>query len=202
MSAFENMPPFEGMYVDEDLKGISLRSYGRVAIIGGGGHRTGKEGRAWQEINAFAKKHYPLAKLKYEWAAQDCMSLDKIPYIGRYSKKCEDLYVATGFNKWGMSSSMVAAMLLCDMVMGKKNDYEKVFSPQRKIIHPQLFVNGIETVTNFLAPTLKRCPHMGCALKWNKSEHSWDCPCHGSRFDASGDLLDNPAMEDIGTKDS
>ena len=69
VSAFENMPPFEGMYVDEDLKGISLRSYGRVTIIGGGGHRTGKEGRAWQEINAFAKKHYPLAKLKYEWAA-------------------------------------------------------------------------------------------------------------------------------------
>lgn len=197
VAAFDNMPHFNGMYVDEDRKGMSLRSYGKLTLIGGGGHRTGKKGTAWRGINAFAKEHYPLARLKYEWAAQDCMSLDKIPYIGRYSKNTPNLFVATGFNKWGMSSSMVAAMMLCDMVLGKENDCAEAFSPQRRVIHPQLFVNGAEATVNLLTPTMRRCPHLGCALKWNKNEHTWDCPCHGSRFTKEGDLINNPAMKDL-----
>jgi len=68
-----------------------------------------------------------------------------------------------------------------------------VFSPQRSIWKPQLLVNGVTAVGNLLTPTVPRCPHMGCALKWNKTEHSWDCPCHGSRFEKSGELIDNPA---------
>ncbi len=46
---------------------------------------------------------------------------------------------------------------------------------------------------NLLTPTPKRCPHLGCALKWNRAEHTWDCPCHGSRFEESGKLIDNPS---------
>ncbi len=200
VSAFENVMELKGMYVDEDMSGMSFSYHGNLLLIVGGGHRTGKKGAAWNEITNFAKERYPLAKLKYEWAAQDCMSLDKVPYIGKYSKNTPNLYVATGFNKWGMSSSMVAARMLSDMVMGKESEYEPLFSPQRKIIHPQLFVNGIESTFNLLTPTVRRCPHLGCALKWNKYEHTWDCPCHGSRFDEEGKLIDNPAMRDIGTK--
>lgn len=196
VSAFENVPELNGMYVDESMKGMSFRSCKNLLLIGGGGHRTGKNGGAWEEINLFAKENYPLAKLRYEWAAQDCMSLDKIPYIGKYSKNTPNLFVATGFNKWGMSNSMVAARLLCDLVTGKENEYEELFSPQRKIVHPQLLVNGIETTVNFLTPTVRRCPHLGCALKWNKYENTWDCPCHGSRFEENGKLIDNPAMKD------
>ena len=124
------------------------------------------------------------------------MSLDSVPYIGQYSRKTRDLYVATGFNKWGMTSSMVAAKTLCDMVQERKNEYAEVFSPHRSIIKPQLFVNGFESVVNLLTPQKRRCPHLGCALKWNKVEHSWDCPCHGSRFEESGKLIDNPATGD------
>ena len=175
---------------------MSFRKYGDYLLVGGGGHRTGKQGGCWQEIEAFMQKNYPRAKACYRWAAQVCMSLDGIPYIGRYSKSTPDLYVASGFNKWGITSSMVAAEILCDMVMERKNDFADVFSPRRSIIKPQLFVNGIETTVNLLTPTVKRCPHLGCALKWNKAEHSWDCPCHGSRFDAEGKLIDNPSTGD------
>ncbi len=125
------------------------------------------------------------------------MSLDSIPYIGRYSKNTPDMYVATGFNKWGMTSSMVSAMILCDMVQGRENPYSAVFNPERSVIHPQLAVNAFESVVSLLSPGEKRCPHMGCALKWNKEERSWDCPCHGSRFTENGELIDNPASGDI-----
>ncbi len=42
-----------------------------------------------------------------------------------------------------------------------------------------------------------KCPHLGCALEWNPDEKSWDCPCHGSRFDYEGRLIDNPAQKDL-----
>ena len=193
VSAFENAANINGMYVDEDKKGMSFRNFNNLLIIGGNGHRTGKTSNNWKGLNAFAKEYYPNARLQYEWAAQDCMSLDGIPYIGLYSKNTPDMYVATGFNKWGISSSMAAAIILTDMIQGKKNDFADVFSPQRSILKPQLLLNGIETTVNLLTPTAKRCPHLGCALKWNKAEHTWDCPCHGSRFEKEGKLIDNPA---------
>ena len=108
-----------------------------------------------------------------------------------------DLYVATGFNKWGITSSMVSAMLLSDMVVGKKPDWAEVFNPSRSIITPQLAVNAFEATVNLLTPSTKRCPHLGCALKWNSAEHSWDCPCHGSRFSSDGILLENPSTGNI-----
>ncbi len=196
VSAFEVDAKINEMYVDEDLKGMSFRRYKNFLLVGGGSHRTGKQGGAWNEIEGFAKRYYPNAQLKYRWATQDTMSLDSVPYIGHYSKRTADLYVATGFNKWGMTSSMVASKILCDMVQDKKNEFEEVFSPQRSILKPQLLVNGFESAVNLLTPQKKRCPHLGCALKWNKNEHSWDCPCHGSRFEENGRLIDNPATGD------
>ena len=200
VSAFSGAPDLDGMYVDEDKKGLSFRNTGNTLLIGGGGHRTGKPSGAWHHIEDFAKTHYPDAKETYRWAAQDCMSLDDIPYIGAYSKNTPDLYVATAFNKWGITSSMVAANLLTDMILDKKNDFADLFSPQRSILKPQLLVNGFESTKNLLTPAKKRCPHLGCALKWNPAEHSWDCPCHGSRFTKDGKLIDNPAMGDLQTQ--
>ena len=195
--ALENVPPFSGMYVDESKTGLSFRGYGDLLIIGGGGHRTGKQGGAWQELEEFAHRNYPGSRVRYRWAAQDCMSLDGVPYIGRYSNRAQGLYTATGFNKWGMTGSMVAARLLTDLVTGKPNPYENLFSPSRSILHPQLAINGGEAVLNLLTPTRRRCPHLGCALKWNPQEHSWDCPCHGSRFSEDGERLDGPATGNL-----
>ena len=195
--ALENAPQISGMYVDEKQNGMSFRNYKNLLFIGGGDHRTGKNSGGWGELRNFAAKYYPRAKEIAAWATQDCMSLDSIPYIGHYSKNTPFLYVASGFNKWGMSFSMVAASVLCDMVRDIKNPLEALFSPSRSFFTPQLFINSAETIANFIIPTTKRCPHLGCALKWNKFEHTWDCPCHGSRFTENGELIDNPATGGI-----
>ena len=198
--ALDGAAQINGMYVDESENGMSFRNYKNLLLIGGGGHRTGKQGGDWQELKSFAQIYYTGAEEKYRWATQDCMTLDRVPYIGQYSKNTPDFYVATGFNKWGMTSSMVSAMILADMVIGKKNPYAAVFSPSRTILRPQLAVNAFEAVTNIMTISQKRCPHLGCSLNWNPQEHSWDCPCHGSRFTEDGRLIDNPATGNLKIK--
>lgn len=195
--ALANAPETNDMYVDENEKGLSFRSYNGLLLLGGGGHRTGKSGGGWRELDAFAGKYYPSAKIVSRWATQDCMSLDGIPYIGRYSEKTPDVFVATGFNKWGMTSSMVASSVLADMILEKTNEYTELFSPSRSIFRKQLALNAAESIAGIVRPTAPRCPHMGCALKYNKEEHSWDCSCHGSRFSDKGALINNPATNDL-----
>ena len=195
--ALKNAPQLDGMYVDAAENGLSFRNYGELLLLGGGGHRTGKPGGNWDVLRAFAKKYFPEAGEVTHWATQDCIPLDNIPYIGKYSKSTPNLFVATGFQKWGMTTSMVAAKLLTDLVQGKSNPYAKIFSPSRSMLHPQLGANILETTKNLLTLTPKRCPHLGCALKWNPAEHSWDCPCHGSRFSETGELLNGPAADDL-----
>ena len=195
--ALENAEIPAGMFVDENRNGYSLRQYKNYLLLGGGAHRTGKKGGNWNELRRFANVHYPNSKEKFYWSAQDCMSLDDMPYIGRYSKKTDNLYVATGFNKWGMTNSMLSAMILSDMIIGKTPDYADIFEPSRSILKPQLFINAAETGKNLMTFSKKRCPHLGCALKWNNEEHSWDCPCHGSRFTESGEVINNPANGDL-----
>ena len=194
--ALEHAAKIEGMYVDEAPKGMSFRNYQGLLLVGGGSHRTGKKGGNWQELREFAGRYYPDAVEKYCWAAQDCIPLDKVPYIGVYSPAMPGCYVATGFQKWGITSAMVSAMMLADMVQGIENPYTAVFDPGRSIFTRQLICNVAESTMNLLTPTVPRCPHMGCALKWNPTERSWDCPCHGSRFAQDGELLDNPANGD------
>ena len=195
--ALEDADPLKAMYVDDDKKGFSFSSFDGCLLLGGGGHRTGKQGGSYTELEQFRKAHYPAATEICRWAAQDTMSLDSIPYIGHYSANTPDLYVAAGFNKWGMTGSMVSARVLNGMIAGKTPEYAKVFSPSRCMLTPQLFFNGAESAVNLLWPTTRRCPHLGCALKYNKQEHSWDCPCHGSRFSEDGKVMNNPATADI-----
>ena len=195
--ALDNAPDPAGMFIGAEGCGPSIRSSGDLLLFGGGAHPTGKKGGGYAELEALARSCYPGARIKYRWAAQDCMSLDGIPYIGRYGKNTPELYVATGFNKWGMTSSMVSAMILSDLLLERENPYAKVFSPQRSSMHPQLLVNAFHAAANLLTPTRPRCPPMGCALKWNEEEQSWDCPCHGSRFTAEGELLDGPATGNL-----
>ena len=194
--AIEGAPNIHGMYVDESDTGLSFRNYENLLLLGGGGHRTGKSGGNWRELELFAKKYYKNAKIVAKWATQDCITLDRVPYIGQYSKNTPNLYVATGFNKWGMTSSMVAAIILSDLVCDKQNEYAHVFSPSRSILRPQLAINAFESITGLLKPVAPRCSHLGCALKYNVAEHSWDCSCHGSRFSNDGNLIDNPANTD------
>ena len=195
--ALEGGGELSDMYLDEADTGFSFRGYGNYILLGGGSHRTGKGECGFEKLEKAAKSFYPNAEIKYKWATQDCITLDGIPYIGRYSRTTQNLYVASGFNKWGMSSSMVAAKLLFDIISGKESKYEKLFSPSRSIVRKQLATNSYEALCGWLTFGKKRCPHLGCALNYNKFEHSWDCSCHGSRFDERGKLLDNPANDDL-----
>ena len=198
--ALENAPELQGMYADEAEVGMSFRNAQNLLLLGGGDHRTGKRGGGWRELADFARIHYPQARIRCRWATQDCMTLDGVPYIGQYSPRTPDLYVLTGFNKWGMTGAMAGALLLRDMLLDRTPDWAEVFSPARSMLHKQLFINAGEAVVNLLTPTAPRCPHMGCALKHNSQEHSWDCPCHGSRFAEDGALIDNPATGNLKQK--
>ncbi len=194
--ALEGAPAAGGMYVDESGRGLSLRDYGGYLLLGGGGHRTGKPGGGWLELEGTVQALWPQARTAARWAAQDCMSLDGVPYVGRYSRRTPDLYAVSGANKWGMTGSMAAASLLTDLILGREDPYEDLFCPSRTVLRPQLAVNLLESTLGLLTPTVPRCPHMGCALKYDAQEHSWDCPCHGSRFGEDGRLIEGPATDD------
>ena len=198
--ALKDAAQLDGMYLDAEKGGLSLRNAGEALLLGGGSHRTGKKSTAWAPLRQAAERYYPASREIGCWATQDCITLDAMPYIGSYSRKTSNLYVATGFNKWGMTSSMLSAMILADLVQEKKNDYAPLFDPSRSILQPQLLCNAAEAVCNLLTPTVPRCPHLGCALKWNAQERTWDCPCHGSRFQEDGKLINNPATDDMKQK--
>lgn len=200
VAAFTGMPHVEGIFRDEAEEGFSFRDYKGYVIIGGESKRTGSETAGWDNIEKMVREKYPSAKLKYKWAAQDCITLDDMPYVGNYSACTPDLYVITGFNKWGMTGSMVGANLLCDMLTQRKSPYQKLLSPSRSMLRWKIVTNGLTSTGNLLCPKTPRCPHLGCSLKWNSQEKSWDCPCHGSRFREDGKLLDNPATSDLKAK--
>lgn len=193
----ENAGRMDGMYLGTDGEKLSLRMAGDILLLGGASGRTGCKSGGWEELEKSAKQYFPGAKIRYRWAAQDCMSLDGMPYIGQYSPKTPDLFVTTGFNKWGMTGAMTAAMLLADLVQGRENSLSVLFDPSRRIFRPQLGKNLASSVWNLIRPTVPRCPHMGCALKWNTQERSWDCACHGSQFSEDGKLLDGPVQGEL-----
>lgn len=195
--ALEGVQPLDAMYRDEADDGLSFRNHGDFLLLGGNAHRTGKKSSGWRPLEVTAQKFYPQATTKFQWATQDCMTLDHMPYIGQYSKHTPGLYVAAGFNKWGMTGSMIAAAVLTQMIGNQQAPHGNLFSPSRSMLHRQLLTNIGESAMNLLTFSKPRCPHLGCALKWNRYERSWDCPCHGSRFDAGGKLLDNPATDDL-----
>ena len=194
--ALKNAQQVNGMYIDEAKDGLSFRDYNDLLLIGGGSHRTEKQGGGWKELSDFAAAHYPGASEVCRWATQDCMTLDGMPYIGLLSRRSKHIYTACGYNKWGMTSAMAAAMLLRDLICGRENPYAGLFSPSRSIWRPQLALNAASALAGLLTPTVPRCGHMGCALKYNSQEHSWDCSCHGSRYDSDGRLIDDPAQSD------
>ncbi len=195
MLALKNAPVISDMYMDEQESGFSFRPYGQYLLLGGGSKRTGKPCDGFTSSERFIAKHYPDAEIAYRWAAQDCMSLDGIPYIGQYATGLPHLFVASGFNKWGMTSAMVAATLLADLVLGRSNPAAAIFSPSRPPAFLPLAANITASLVGMLTPTLHRCTHLGCGLHYNRHEHSWDCSCHGSRYTENGQVLDGPAQK-------
>ena len=195
--ALQNAPLPVGMYRDADEKGLSFRTAGEYLLLGGGSHRTGKPSLGWRPLRETAHRYWPHAEVAAFWATQDCVTPDGVPYVGRYGRDTEDVYVMTGFNKWGFTNAMAGAKLLAALLTGREHPAQGVYSPQRHLPLPALAANGMEAAADFALPLPRRCPHLGCALRWNPAEHTWDCPCHGSRFTREGEVLDGPAQKGL-----
>lgn len=234
----------KGMYISAESPVASFRPINEnLLIIGGEDHKTGETGKdldiSYKSLETYAKEIYPSMKVKYRWATQDCVSLDKVPYIGDFSNLMPHMYIATGYKKWGMTTSHVAARIIRDKILNKENEYENIYKATRMapLKNYKEFGNMLKQTTYSLGinkikmpkykfEDLKKdtggvveyngeklgvykdkdgkvfavvpyCKHLGCELSWNNLEKTWDCPCHGSRYDYTGKLITEPATENL-----
>jgi glycine/D-amino acid oxidase-like deaminating enzyme/nitrite reductase/ring-hydroxylating ferredoxin subunit len=237
---------FSGMYINDTNPIFSYRTVkydGKdLLLIGGADHKTGHPS-CYQDtygiLEQEAKKFYPNCEILYHWNTRDCISIDKIPYIGQYAPFLPNVFVGTGFKKWGMTLSNVAANIVVDNICGKENKYAYLFKPSRlnpiknrdeiknvlvqstnsllidKFKSPNMYFDEIQNdsgsiieINNEKIGVYKNpegkiyavkpiCTHLGCLLSWNDIDKTWDCPCHGSRFDYQGKNLYDPAFKNL-----
>ena len=240
---------FDGMYITSSSPTYSFRTVKQgnkdILLIAGANHKTGANDvtyfSTYDLLEQKAKELYPESEVLYRWSTRDCITLDKIPYIGEFSSLMPNIYVGTGFNKWGMTTTNVAANIVTDKILGIENKYESAFTSTR--LKP---IKNIEEVTNMVKQTATSlvieklkipdntlndisndsgrileidgnkvgiykdtsgnihavkptCTHLGCTLSWNNADKTWDCPCHGSRFNYNGKNIYDPAFQDLET---
>ena len=183
-------------YVELKEGGFYFRRYKDMMLIGSNDQKTGCMTETYANIMRLIVKVFPDYKIIKKWSNQDCITLDDMPYIGKYRGKNE-YYVATGFNMWGMTSSMISAQIISDLIVNGKSKYAELFDPYRKTYKKQLFSNVKNALKNLLKFNGKRCTHLGCSLTFNKEENVYECPCHGSKFTADGLVIYNPAKKNI-----
>ena len=128
---------FDGMYINLEVPNISFRTVKdgnkKLLLSIGFDYKTGTDElrNGYQRLETAIRKMYPDAEVLYKWSAQDCISLDKIPYIGEISIMQPNMYIATGYNKWGITSSNIAANIITDTILGNKNKYKEIFKSTR-----------------------------------------------------------------------
>ena len=206
-----------GMYLSNGGPTRSIRSTpmdgGRLLLIGGEGHKTGQDPdtlKFYSRLEDFSRQRFGVTEIEYRWATQDNVSVDGVPYIGRLTRGSEHAFVATGFGKWGMTNGTVAAMILTDEIVGRRNPWAWLYDSKRlkPMASAQKFLqeNG-EVAAHWVGDRVSskhrnnpRCTHLGCVLRENLGEGTWDCPCHGSRFDADGNVIQGPAVAPLDRK--
>lgn len=181
--------------VGGEAKDLYFRTYKDFLLVGGNDMATGKMVDFFKPLEDFTEKYASQALTEYKWVNQDCVSLDGMPYIGKY-RFLKNVYVATGFNLWGMTGSMISATVITDLIDGKKNPLAQLFHPYRMMLAVPLSKNICKAFLNLIKPKKPRCTHLGCALVWNKEEQCYECPCHGSKYDKDGNIIFNPANID------
>lgn len=202
---------FDGYYINQETPTLSFRTVKsgnkNLLLAVGYDYKTGTEivGNPFEYLKARIQKMYPEAKVLKTWTSEDCISLDKIPYIGDFSDIMDNCYVATGFNKWGITSSNIAAKIITDKILGNENKYADIFESSRLgiIKNKDEVMNMlkeagegiiIERIKGKPTPT---CTHLGCKLSWNPLEEIWECSCHGSKFSKRGFVIEGPAVNDL-----
>lgn len=222
----------------EENPNITMRDYetkDNYLIFGGYSHKLNKYfnyEKTLIKIKEDLQSNFNL-KADYQWEANDVMTSDYLPLIGQINRNYPNLFIATGFNKWGMTNGVIAGKILSDLVQDKTNEYEELFSPMRKINIGKVTSFPIDTYQNisaYLKSYINKnkhfyhnvyfkiidgkeygiyidnagvehkirnlCPHMKCKLIFNNKDITWDCPCHGSRFDIDGNLIEGPSVFD------
>lgn len=235
----------EGMYISAEEPTRTLRPHTgsdiSVMLVGGENHKTGHGKNLhnhYEIIRDFAKPMFDIESIPYRWSAQDYTAMDEIPFIGPMTSGRDSIFVATGYDKWGITNGTAAAMIISDLITKGASPWEEVYSPSRftpgasaknflkenldvavKLISGKLNIPGgnaevekgeaeITEVDGYKVGVYRddngklhyvstTCTHLGCELKWNSAELSWDCPCHGSRFTYTGEVIEGPALESI-----
>lgn len=201
--ALEKAQALEGMYYGIDPEwSWSFRSADGMLLMGGESRRSGSipKTSSYDLLRSKAQELWPGCKTAAEWSAQDCMPADGIPFIGRFSHAAPNWYVATGFKKWGMTCAMISARILSSMITDSSFKGSSLFDPGHRSLFrslPQILKDGVVSARNLTTALVgigPKCPHLGCRLRWNPFETTWECQCHGSRFDSQGSLLDEPSQ--------
>jgi nitrite reductase/ring-hydroxylating ferredoxin subunit len=213
-----------------------------VLIVGGEDHKTGQENdgnERFARLEQWTRARFPAAlEVEYRWSGQVMEPVDGLAFIGRNPLDEDNVYIATGDSGQGMTHGTIAGMLLSDLIQGRKNRWEDLYSPSRIRLKslPEYASENINVAGQYadyvtagdikseseLRPgegaimrdgvskvAVRRdengnvqklsavCPHLGCIVAWNSTEQTWDCPCHGSRFSASGRVYQGPANSDL-----
>lgn len=206
----------------------------KLLVIVGESHKVGHHNKDYyQSLKDFGKEHFKIEAFNYQWSAQDYYPPHDIPFIGYLNKNHKNIFVATGFLKWGLSNGTAAALIIQEMIESGHSEYENLFThgTLTDILSSNFLLENADVVVQLIGGKLKigdrelpdepgigrivrmegkrcgyymdenhdayivdiTCRHLGCELKWNDMEKSWDCPCHGSRFDYKGNVLEGPA---------
>jgi glycine/D-amino acid oxidase-like deaminating enzyme/nitrite reductase/ring-hydroxylating ferredoxin subunit len=232
----------EGMFISAEEPIRSLRSQnfeqGELILIGGDQHKTGHCDNTnvhYSNLIDFASSNFPVQDISYRWSTQDCMTMDGVPYVGNLTSQSPDIYVATGFGKWGMTNCTAAATILKDLILKGESPFSPVYAPSRIPNIKNFIMQNADVAANYVSGKLRAtaddeeinkgeakiinvngktagayrdendklhivditCTHMGCELQRNDAERSWDCPCHGSRFDYKGHIIEGPALNPL-----
>ncbi|MDO8393811.1 MAG: FAD-dependent oxidoreductase [Dietzia sp.] len=198
-----------------------------VLLVGGNGHRTGTAAGTDSKIDSlreYAARHFPGAEFTHGWSAQDFHPVTLVPKSGPMPWGKGRVHFAGGYSKWGLTGAPAAAGIMVDRLSGREPRVSfgkpSVTGVLRTAVSlyadlpVQLAATAVQATLRPPRPTLRPigeatgddgrtcrvgllCPHMGAALSWNEAERSWDCPWHGSRFSACGELLEGPATRDL-----
>ncbi len=195
-----------GMYLSTESPAHSIRAHGDWLLVGGESHKTGQADAAerYERLGAWARERFRLEP-ELRWATQDQMPMDGVPYVGRHDLLSPNIWVATGFKKWGLAMGTAASELLTAQIVGRDHEWSALFNPNRLRARASAVTFARENANvayHFAADRVlkhgaPRCTHLGCVLDWNSVEETWDCPCHGSRFGGTGDVIEGPAVKPL-----
>lgn len=157
-----------GMYINAEEPVHSFRSQqyedSDLILIGGGKHKTGQStdtAQHYKDLIDYGNSYFTIETLPYRWSTQDCMTLDGLPYVGNFTENTPNLYVATGFGKWGMTNSMASSMLLRDLIIKGESPWQDAYNPARRTLGASavnFIVENINVAENLIGGKIKSIP--------------------------------------------